>query len=133
MYAEKGIKCHIMLTCVQFDIGESYAGLVPISSAANETRKLFFWYFKFGKNIIHKNHTYHRHSGSFPQQTPLLQTKLSYGKETEPILLDFLTKSLLLGSTVALAAAPSVVSLPRTVRSRGKPAHSHPLQTHTHG
>ena len=28
----------------KFDIGESYAGLVPISSAFNETRKLFFWY-----------------------------------------------------------------------------------------
>ena len=32
------------LTSMQFDVGESYAGLVPISSAANETRKLFFWY-----------------------------------------------------------------------------------------
>lgn len=30
---------------VDFDVGESYAGLVPISSAANETRKLFFWFF----------------------------------------------------------------------------------------
>ncbi len=29
---------------VPFDIGESYAGLLPISSAANETRELFFWY-----------------------------------------------------------------------------------------
>ena len=28
----------------KFDIGESYAGLVPISPAVNETRKLFFWY-----------------------------------------------------------------------------------------
>ena len=30
---------------VDFDIGESYAGLLPISSAANETRELFFWFF----------------------------------------------------------------------------------------
>ncbi|PNS14611.1 Carboxypeptidase Y [Sphaceloma murrayae] len=30
---------------VPFDVGESYAGLLPISSAANETRELFFWYF----------------------------------------------------------------------------------------
>jgi carboxypeptidase D len=30
---------------VDFDIGESYAGLLPISQAANETRKLFFWFF----------------------------------------------------------------------------------------
>lgn len=29
---------------VPFDIGESYAGLLPISSAPNETRELFFWY-----------------------------------------------------------------------------------------
>ena len=27
----------------QFDIGESYAGLLPISSKSNETRELFFW------------------------------------------------------------------------------------------
>lgn len=31
-------------TRLQFDIGESYAGLVPISSRANETRELFFWW-----------------------------------------------------------------------------------------
>ncbi|KAJ9619817.1 hypothetical protein H2203_008088 [Taxawa tesnikishii (nom. ined.)] len=30
---------------VDFDVGESYAGLLPISSAANETRELFFWFF----------------------------------------------------------------------------------------
>ena len=30
---------------VPFDIGESYAGLLPISSNANETRELYFWYF----------------------------------------------------------------------------------------
>ena len=30
---------------VDFDIGESYAGLLPISSKANETRELYFWYF----------------------------------------------------------------------------------------
>ncbi|EKG13692.1 Peptidase S10 serine carboxypeptidase [Macrophomina phaseolina MS6] len=30
---------------VPFDIGESYAGLLPISDNANETRKLYFWFF----------------------------------------------------------------------------------------
>ncbi len=30
---------------VNFDIGESYAGLLPISSALNETSKLYFWFF----------------------------------------------------------------------------------------
>jgi carboxypeptidase D len=30
---------------VPFDIGESYAGLLPISGNANETRELFFWFF----------------------------------------------------------------------------------------
>ncbi|KAL8927059.1 MAG: hypothetical protein Q9208_002605 [Pyrenodesmia sp. 3 TL-2023] len=30
---------------VNFDIGESYAGLLPISPAANETRQLYFWFF----------------------------------------------------------------------------------------
>jgi carboxypeptidase D len=28
-----------------FDIGESYAGLLPISQDPNETRELFFWFF----------------------------------------------------------------------------------------
>src|SRR5277367_68467 len=30
---------------VDFDIGESYAGLIPISASPDETRKLFFWFF----------------------------------------------------------------------------------------
>ena len=30
---------------VPYDIGESYAGLLPISDAADETRELFFWFF----------------------------------------------------------------------------------------
>lgn len=29
---------------VPFDIGESYAGLLPISDSPDETRELFFWY-----------------------------------------------------------------------------------------
>lgn len=29
---------------VPFDVGESYAGLLPISDDPDETRKLFFWY-----------------------------------------------------------------------------------------
>lgn len=32
---------------VRFDIGESYAGLLPISGSSNETRELFFWFFSF--------------------------------------------------------------------------------------
>lgn len=30
---------------VDFDIGESYAGLMPISKEANETSELYFWFF----------------------------------------------------------------------------------------
>ncbi|KAF2795551.1 carboxypeptidase cpdS precursor [Melanomma pulvis-pyrius CBS 109.77] len=30
---------------VNFDIGESYAGLLPISSTANESSELYFWFF----------------------------------------------------------------------------------------
>ncbi|KAF8959451.1 alpha/beta-hydrolase [Flammula alnicola] len=33
---------------VDFDVGPSYSGLLPISGAANETRKLFFWFFPPG-------------------------------------------------------------------------------------
>lgn len=30
---------------VDFDVGESYAGLLPISQDTDETRQLYFWYF----------------------------------------------------------------------------------------
>lgn len=30
---------------MDFDIGESYAGLMPITSAPNETSQLYFWFF----------------------------------------------------------------------------------------
>ena len=30
---------------VDFDLGESYAGLLPISQAPNEPRQLYFWFF----------------------------------------------------------------------------------------
>lgn len=30
---------------VNFDIGESYAGLLPVSDKANETSELYFWFF----------------------------------------------------------------------------------------
>ncbi|KAF9050779.1 alpha/beta-hydrolase [Hymenopellis radicata] len=33
---------------VDFDVGPSWSGLLPISGAANETRKLFFWFFPPG-------------------------------------------------------------------------------------
>ncbi|KAL0580210.1 hypothetical protein V5O48_001803 [Marasmius crinis-equi] len=33
---------------VDFDVGPSWSGLIPISSNANETRKLFFWFFPPG-------------------------------------------------------------------------------------
>ena len=33
------------LPLVPFDIGESYAGLLPISSSPDETRQLYFWFF----------------------------------------------------------------------------------------
>ncbi|KAF8335897.1 alpha/beta-hydrolase [Cantharellus anzutake] len=37
---------------VDFDVGPSWAGLMPISSDKNETRKLFFWFFPAkGRNI----------------------------------------------------------------------------------
>ncbi|KAF8577181.1 alpha/beta-hydrolase [Ramaria rubella] len=33
---------------VSFDVGPSWSGLIPISADANETRKLFFWFFPPG-------------------------------------------------------------------------------------
>jgi len=36
------------LPFVDFDVGPSWSGLIPISNATNETRKLFFWFFPPG-------------------------------------------------------------------------------------
>lgn len=33
------------IPAVSFDIGESYAGLLPISDKSDETRELYFWFF----------------------------------------------------------------------------------------
>ena len=78
-------------------------------------------------------HAYHQHPGSFLRRTPLLQTKLSFGKEVKLCLAYPLADSFVLGSMVALAAAPSVASLPKMVPSRGKPAHLHLPRTPTRG
>lgn len=42
---------------VDFDVGESYAGLLPISQNPKEERELFFWFFpstnpKAGKDVV---------------------------------------------------------------------------------
>lgn len=79
--------------------------------------------------IVYQCYAYHRHSGSFPRRTLLPQTRLLFGKEAELILCILLADASFLGSMVALAAAPSAVSLPRMVPSRGKPAHLHPHKT----
>ncbi len=34
----------LIIVAVNFDAGPSWSGLMPISGAKNETRKLFFWY-----------------------------------------------------------------------------------------
>ncbi|KAL9600453.1 MAG: hypothetical protein Q9219_003206 [cf. Caloplaca sp. 3 TL-2023] len=36
---------------VDFDVGESYAGLLPISASPNETRQLFFWFVPFTGDV----------------------------------------------------------------------------------
>ena len=37
---------------VDFDVGESYAGLLPISASPDETRKLFFWFVTSSVQLI---------------------------------------------------------------------------------
>ncbi|WPG98619.1 Hypothetical protein R9X50_00141200 [Acrodontium crateriforme] len=39
---------------VPFDIGESYAGLLPISGSPHETRELYFWFFPTSNNDSHE-------------------------------------------------------------------------------
>ncbi|KAI2618116.1 alpha/beta-hydrolase [Hypoxylon sp. NC1633] len=39
---------------VDFDVGESYAGYLPISSAPNDTNELFFWFFPSSSNNTSK-------------------------------------------------------------------------------
>lgn len=63
---------------VDFDVGESYAGLLPISDAKNETRKLFFWYDLSNSNTIKILKL--MITGSSPLRWNLTQKRLSYGE-----------------------------------------------------
>ena len=118
------------LTTKQFDVGESYAGLVPISSAADETRKLFFWCV-WSITILFAMLTIT--TGSFHPRTLLLRTRLLYGEVPAFILSGSQADSSFLGSMVALAAALLVVSSQRMVPLRGKPAPSLLQKIPTHG
>lgn len=37
---------------VDWDVGDSYAGLIPISDDPNETRKVSFWYVRDNKRVL---------------------------------------------------------------------------------
>ena len=109
------------LTTEQFDVGESYAGLVPISSAADETRKLFFWcVWSITSLRVMLTVT----TGSFHPRILLLRTRLLYGEAPALIHCGSQADPSIQGSMVALAAPPSVVSSQRMVPLRGKPAPS---------
>ena len=130
MYVIDEARLPLRLTTEQFDVGESYAGLVPISSAADETRKLFFW-------CVWSIHSYELCSpsktGSFHPRILLLRTRLLYGEALALIHSGSLADSSSLGSMVAQAAVLSVVSSQRTVPLRGKPAPSLLQKIPTHG
>lgn len=42
---------------VDFDVGESYAGSLPISRDANDTNQLFFWFFPSENQTVAKEIT----------------------------------------------------------------------------
>ena len=65
---------------VDFDIGESYAGLLPISSAANETRQLFFWYATCRERLLR---SLTQPIGSFPHPILPQRTRSSFGTYAE--------------------------------------------------
>lgn len=52
-FAVDGTKIPLM----NFDVGESYAGLLPISDSPDETRKLFFWFFPIAQKEVPKEIT----------------------------------------------------------------------------
>ena len=87
---------------VDFDIGESYAGLLPISDAADETRKLFFWSARpppeIPKPLL-------RHPRFFPSSNPQASDEIAlwYANITLSPRCPNLQAS---GSTAAPAAAP---------------------------
>ena len=70
-------RCTASLPKAKFDIGESYAGLVPISSNANETRELYFW---LGTSYRgHQAVSTDTCPGSFHPQIPPPQMRSLYG------------------------------------------------------
>lgn len=42
---------------IDFDVGESYAGSLPISQNANDTNQLFFWFFPSENQTVGKEIT----------------------------------------------------------------------------
>lgn len=54
---------------VHFDIGESYAGLMPISDKPNEKRELYFWFFPSANPDAKDEVTIWLNGGSFSTST----------------------------------------------------------------
>lgn len=120
---------------VDFDIGESYAGLLPVSQAANETKKLFFWYaYWFSSCNAAKEK---RNANRFFQVLPFDQSQCD-GRDYHLVrhqLATFYALELidLLGLMVVQAAAPSVACYSKTDPLHGCRALSDQFKTPTHG
>lgn len=56
---------------VDFDVGESYSGSLPISTNTNDTNQLFFWFFPSENKTVGKEITIWL-TGGVSQQRPML-------------------------------------------------------------
>lgn len=62
---------------VNFDVGESYAGSLPISSNANDSNRLFFWFFPSENRTVGKEITIWLTGGVSKKGGALLVTTLA--------------------------------------------------------
>lgn len=69
-------------TVVNFDAGDSWSGLMPISSDPNETRKLFFWWVRPWTRIIVANQL----AGFGLRRMPQIRTTFCSGRMVNCLL-----------------------------------------------
>lgn len=65
---------------VNFDVGESYAGSLPISTNANDSNQLFFWFFPSENKTVGKEITIWLTGGVSKKQVMAQLPTLTYSQ-----------------------------------------------------
>ena len=107
---------------MDFDIGESYAGLMPISKKKNETRELYFWFFP-SENVDASDEILIWLNGGVSTRNFHVITTVSVACRTEVVLTKYYSQ----------VAHPSKVFSKKTAPSFGNTERSSLCLTHILG